>query len=455
MQQRGLNLNKKHKYFGTDGIRGKVNASAMTAETVMRVGMAAGRYFTRGEHRHRVVIGKDTRLSGYVFEPALTAGFVAVGMDVIMVGPMPTPAISMLTKSMRADLGVMITASHNTFHDNGIKLFGPDGFKLCDAAELEIEALMDSAFGDGLPKPHLTGRAQRLEDVSGRYIEFVKNTVEPGFSLEGLKIVVDCANGAAYKVAPTVLWELGAEVIPIGVEPNGFNINKDCGSTYPELIARNVRKYGADLGLALDGDADRLIVADEQGNIIDGDQLLALAAGSWQEKGKLKGNAVVASVMSNLGLEHYLKGQGIDLIRTKVGDRYVLEALRDKGLNLGGEQSGHIIFTDFVSTGDGLIAALQVLSELVSRQIPASELLSVFEAVPQCLKSVKYKTAKPLENPIVKDAMAAATKQLDGTGRILVRQSGTEDVIRVMAEGEDEGLIKKLVDDICTAVKAA
>ena len=455
MQQRGLNLNKKHKYFGTDGIRGKVNASSMTAETVMRVGMAAGRYFTRGEHRHRVVIGKDTRLSGYVFEPALTAGFVAVGMDVIMVGPMPTPAISMLTKSMRADLGVMITASHNTFHDNGIKLFGPDGFKLCDAAELEIEALMDSAFSDGLPKPHLTGRAQRLEDVSGRYIEFVKNTVEPGFSLEGLKIVVDCANGAAYKVAPTVLWELGAEVIPIGVEPNGFNINKDCGSTYPELIARNVRKYGADLGLALDGDADRLIVADEQGNIIDGDQLLALAAGSWQEKGKLKGNAVVASVMSNLGLEHYLKGQGIDLIRTKVGDRYVLEALRDKGLNLGGEQSGHIIFTDYVSTGDGLIAALQVLSELVSRQIPASELLPVFEAVPQCLKSVKYKTAKPLENPIVKDAMAAATKQLDGTGRILVRQSGTEDVIRVMAEGEDEGLIKKLVDDICTAVKAA
>ena len=448
-------MKKQHKYFGTDGIRGKVNASSMTAETVMRVGMAAGRYFTRGEHRHRVVIGKDTRLSGYVFEPALTAGFVAVGMDVIMVGPMPTPAVSMLTKSMRADLGVMITASHNSFHDNGIKLFGPDGFKLCDAAELEIEGLMDSAFTDELPKPHLTGGAQRLEDVSGRYIEFVKNTVEPGFSLEGLKIVVDCANGAAYKVAPTILWELGAEVVPIGVEPNGFNINKDCGSTSPELIARDVLKYGADLGLALDGDADRLMVADEKGNIIDGDQLLALAARSWKAKGKLNNNAVVATVMSNLGLEHFLKSEGIGLIRTKVGDRYVLETLRDKGLNLGGEQSGHLIFTDYVSTGDGLIAALQVLSELISKQIPASELLSVFEPVPQCLKSVKYKTANPLENPIVKDAMAAADKKLNETGRILVRQSGTEPVVRVMAEGEDEGLIKKLVDDICTAVETA
>ncbi len=448
-------MKKQHKYFGTDGIRGKVNASSMTAETVMRVGMAAGRYFTRGEHRHRVVIGKDTRLSGYVFEPALTAGFVAVGMDVIMVGPMPTPAVSMLTKSMRADLGVMITASHNSFHDNGIKLFGPDGFKLCDAAELEIEGLMDSAFTDELPKPHLTGAAQRLEDVSGRYIEFVKNTVKPGFSLEGLKIVVDCANGAAYKVAPTILWELGAEVVPIGVEPNGFNINKDCGSTSPELIARDVLKYGADLGLALDGDADRLLVADEKGNIIDGDQLLALAARSWKAKGKLNNNAVVATVMSNLGLEHFLKSEGIGLIRTKVGDRYVLETLRDKGLNLGGEQSGHLIFTDYVSTGDGLIAALQVLSELISKQIPASELLSVFEPVPQCLKSVKYKTANPLENPIVKDAMAAADKKLNETGRILVRQSGTEPVIRVMAEGEDEGLIKKLVDDICTAVETA
>jgi len=427
----------------------------MTAEVVMRVGMAAGRYFTRGEHRHRVVIGKDTRLSGYVFEPALTAGFVAVGMDVIMVGPMPTPAVSMLTKSMRADLGVMITASHNSFHDNGIKLFGPDGYKLCDAAELEIEALMDNAFEDELPKPHLTGKAKRLEDVSGRYIEFVKNSMENGFSLEGLKIVVDCANGAAYKVAPTVLWELGADVIPIGVEPDGFNINRECGSTYPEMISRNVHKFGADIGLALDGDADRLIVCDENGRVVNGDQLLALAAKAWKAKGRLNKNTVVSSVMSNLGMERHLQENGINVVRTHVGDRYILETLRDQNLNLGGEQSGHIIFTDYVSTGDGLIAALQVLSELIKSGKPASEVLSVFEAVPQCLKSVRYKAAKPLENPLVKDALAAAEKHLNGNGRLLVRKSGTEPVIRVMAEGEDETLIRKLVDDICDAVTAA
>ena len=448
-------MNTKRKYFGTDGIRGKVNAASMTAETVMRVGMAAGRYFTRGDHRHRVVIGKDTRLSGYMFEPALTAGFVAVGMDVIMFGPMPTPGVAMLTKAMRADLGVMITASHNSFDDNGIKLFGPDGFKLCDAAELEIEALMDSAFDEALPGPHLTGRAKRLYDVDGRYIEFAKNTMAPGFSLEGLKIVLDCANGAAYKVAPTVLWELGAEVIPIGVEPNGFNINKDCGSTCPEEISKQVQKHGADIGIALDGDADRLVISDEKGNIIGGDQLLALTAQAWKSKGKLNKNTVVTSIMSNLGLERFLAGEGIDLIRTQVGDRYVVEALRERGLNLGGEQSGHIIFTDFVTTGDGLVAALQILVELVRQGRPASELLSVFKPLPQCLKSVGYKAAKPLEDATVKKTVAAADKQLDGTGRIIIRESGTEPLVRVMAEGEDESLIKRLVEDICNAVEHA
>ncbi len=446
---------KKHKYFGTDGIRGRVNARPMTAETVMRVGMAAGRYFTRGDHQHRVVIGKDTRRSGYMYEPALAAGFVAVGMDVIMVGPVPTPAVAMLTKSMRADLGVMISASHNSYHDNGIKLFGPDGYKLCDAVELEIEKLVDSAFTDGFPGPGQTGRAQRLEDVTGRYIEFVKNTVPYGFSLEGLKIVIDCAHGAAYKVAPTVLWEMGAEVVTIGVEPDGFNINKNCGSTFPEALAKRVAEENADIGFALDGDADRVIVSDEQGNIIDGDQLLGLAALSWKRKGLLKGGAVVASIMSNLGLEHHLKANGLDLVRTPVGDRYVVEAMRNQGINLGGEQSGHIIFSDYTSTGDGLIASLQILCELAGKGKKASEVLRVFEPVPQFLKSVAFKSKLPLEDKAVKAAVAVADDKLNGTGRLIVRRSGTEPVIRVMAEGKDPGLIKTLVENICSAVERA
>lgn len=427
----------------------------MTVETVMRVGMAAGRYFTRGDHQHRVVIGKDTRRSGYMYEPALAAGFVAVGMDVIMVGPVPTPGVAMLTKSMRADLGVMISASHNSYQDNGLKLFGPDGYKLCDAVELEIEKLVDSAFEDDFPGPEFTGRAQRLKDVTGRYIEFVKNTVPLGFSLEGLKIVIDCANGAAYQVAPTVLWEMGAEVVAIGVEPDGFNINKDCGSTHPEKLAETVLAEGADIGFALDGDADRVIVVNEKGEIIDGDQLLGLAAISWQEKGRLRGNAVVASVMSNLGLEQHLKANGLDLIRTPVGDRYVVEEMRNRDLNLGGEQSGHIIFSDYTSTGDGLIASLQILCELVDKGQKASELLKVFEPVPQYLKSVTFKSQKPLEDKSVKKAVALADDKLNGNGRLLVRKSGTEPVIRVMAEGEDAVLIKTLVEDICSAVEKA
>jgi len=448
-------VQKKHKYFGTDGIRGRVNDRPMTAETVMRVGMAAGRYFTRGDHQHRVVIGKDTRRSGYMYEPALAAGFVAVGMDVIMVGPIPTPAISMLTKSMRADLGVMISASHNSFLDNGIKLFGPDGYKLCDAVELEIEKLVDSAFKDEFPGPEHTGRAQRLEDVDGRYIEFAKNTVPSGFSLEGLKIVVDCANGAAYKVAPTIFWEMGAEVIKMGIEPNGYNINKNCGSTCPDGLAKRVVAEGADIGFALDGDADRVIVSDEKGNIIDGDQLLGLAAVAWKEKGLLRGDAVVASIMSNLGLEHHLQKNGLGLVRTPVGDRYVVEAMRNQGLNLGGEQSGHIIFSDYTSTGDGIIAGLQILCRLVDKGLKASDLLKVFEPVPQFLKSVTFKSQKPLEDRLVKKAVADADQKLNGHGRLIVRKSGTEPVIRVMAEGEDPGLIKTLVEGICSAVEKA
>jgi phosphoglucosamine mutase len=451
----GVHLKAKRKYFGTDGIRGEVNAAPMTAEIAMRVGLAAGRYFTRGEHRHRVVIGKDTRLSGYMYEPALTAGFIAVGMDVILVGPMPTPAVAMLTRSMRADLGVMISASHNPFQDNGIKLFGPDGYKLSDAAEMEIENLVDSAFHDGFAKPAKTGRATRLEDVWGRYIEFVKNTLPPGFSLEGLKVVCDCANGAAYKVAPTVLWELGADVIPVAVEPNGLNINLDCGSTHPENLRAHVLKTKADVGIALDGDADRLLVCDEKGNLADGDQLLALAAASWKKAGRLKGGAVVASILSNLGLERFLTGQGIKLYRTPVGDRHVVDALREKGLNLGGEQSGHLVFADYTTTGDGLISALQTLRELKAEGQPASKVLAVFAPLPQVMKSVAFKVKQPLEHPKVKDAIRLFSGQLDGNGRLVVRESGTEPVVRVMAEGEDEALIRKAVDGVCAAVETA
>jgi len=451
----GVALENTRKYFGTDGIRGEVNASPMTAEIAMRVGLAAGRYFTRGEHRHRVVIGKDTRLSGYMFEPALTAGFIAVGMDVILVGPMPTPAIAMLTRSMRADLGVMISASHNRYEDNGIKLFGPDGYKLSDAVEAEIERLVKTAFTDAPAKPAMTGRATRLEDVWGRYIEFVKNTLPGGFSLAGLKIVVDCANGAAYKVAPTILWELGADVIPVAVEPNGLNINLNCGSTYPEYLRAHVLKAKADIGLALDGDADRLVVCDEKGNIVDGDQLLALAALSWKKAGKLKGGAIVASILSNLGLEKFLGGQGIKVVRTPVGDRYVVEALREKNLNVGGEQSGHIVFSDFATTGDGLISGLQMLRELKAQPKPASEVFAVFKAFPQVMKSVAFKVKRPLDHPKVKDAIKYFSGQLDGNGRLVVRESGTEPLVRVMAEGEDEALIRKAVEGVCAAVETA
>src|SRR4051812_4724437 len=376
--------------FGTDGIRGTANTDPMTAETALRLGQAAGLLFTRGSHRNRVVIGKDTRLSGYMIEPALTAGFIGAGMDVTLVGPLPTPAIAMLTRSLRADLGVMISASHNPYEDNGIKLFGPDGFKLSDETEAEIEALMDSKFADRLAAPAALGRAARLDDAAGRYIEAAKASFPRGLRLDGLKIVVDCANGAAYRVAPTVLWELGANVIPVGVAPDGFNINKGCGSTVPDNFCAQVVEHGADLGLALDGDADRLLLADEHGELIDGDQILALIARSWQRTGWLRGGGIVATVMSNLGLERFLTGGGLELHRTKVGDRYVVERMRERGMNVGGEQSGHMILSDFATTGDGLVAALQVLGVLVERARPASEVCRVFAPLPQRLRSVRF-----------------------------------------------------------------
>jgi len=441
-------------YFGTDGIRGTANRHPMTAEVALRVGMAAGRRFIRGSHRHRVVIGKDTRLSGYLLEPALTAGFVAVGMDVILAGPMPTPAVAMLTRSLRADLGVVISASHNPYQDNGIKLFGPDGYKLSDDVELEIEAHMDDRLDAGLAEPEQLGRAQRLDDVEGRYIEFVKATFPRQRTLDGIKIVIDCANGAAYKVAPTVLWELGAEVVAMGFEPDGFNINQGCGSTNPEAMASQVVAHGAQLGVALDGDADRLVLCDEHGDLIDGDQLMALIAAHWQESGNLRGNGVVATVMSNLGLERYLEGLGLDLVRTQVGDRYVVEHMRSQGFNVGGEQSGHIVLPDYVTTGDGLIAALQALAVIVEAGRPASEVLRCFEPFPQCLKNVRT-DSRALQDSGVKSALAAAEARLGSSGRLLVRPSGTEPLIRVMAEGEDEVLIEAVVDDLIAAVASA
>ncbi|MFC3713381.1 phosphoglucosamine mutase [Sphingoaurantiacus capsulatus] len=442
------------KYFGTDGIRGLTNTGAMTAEMAMKVGQAAGAYFLRGDHKHRVVIGKDTRLSGYMMESALVAGFTSVGMDVVTVGPMPTPAVAMLTRSMRADLGVMISASHNPYHDNGIKLFGPDGYKLSDEAEMSIEALLEEQ--PKLAEPDHIGRARRIEDARGRYIHFAKSAFPDHLRLDGLKIVVDCANGAAYNVAPSALWELGAEVIAIGIEPNGFNINKNCGSTHPEALQERVVAAGADIGIALDGDADRLIVVDEQGRIIDGDQLMALITTSWAKSGLLRGGGLVATVMSNLGLERYLQGEGLSLERTKVGDRYVLEAMRAKGFNIGGEQSGHLIMSDYATTGDGLVAALQVLSCLVEEEKPASELLSLFEPLPQILKNVRFASgAAPLDQAPVKRAIADGEARLNGSGRVLIRKSGTEPLIRVMAEGEDPALVEAVVDSICEAVKQA
>ena len=441
------------KFFGTDGIRGLTNSPPMTAETALRVGQAAGTYFLRGDHRHRVVIGKDTRLSGYMMESALVAGFASVGMDVVLLGPMPTPAVAMLTRSMRADLGVMISASHNPFADNGIKLFGPDGYKLSDEAERSIERLLEKE--QKLARPEMIGRAKRIDDARGRYVHFAKSTFPDRLRLDGLKVVVDCANGAAYHVAPEALWELGADVIPLGVRPDGLNINAGCGSTHPELLRETVVASGADIGLALDGDADRLIVVDEKGRVIDGDQLMALVATGYARRGDLKGGAVVATVMSNLGLEKRLAKEGIALKRTQVGDRYVLEEMRASGCNVGGEQSGHIILTDHATTGDGLVAGLQVLAALVEVQKPASELLNQFEPVPQLLKNVRFNGGEPLDNKHVKERIAAAETALKGRGRLVIRKSGTEPLIRVMAEGDDPLMVARLVDEICEAVAAA
>lgn len=441
------------KFFGTDGIRGRTNQMPMTAEMALRIGQAAGAHFQRGDHRHRVVIGKDTRLSGYMMETAMVAGFTSVGMDVVMVGPVPTPAVALLTHSMRADLGVMISASHNKYVDNGIKLFGPDGFKLSDEDEAAIESLLDQP--PRLVPAEEIGRSKRIEDARGRYIHAAKQTFPADLSLDGLKIVIDCANGAAYQVAPSALWELGADVTAIGVSPNGVNINEGCGSTDTEELRRKVLEVGADIGLALDGDADRLLVIDETGTLIDGDQLMALIATSWQRRGRLKGGGLVATVMSNLGLERYLQGQGLRLERTQVGDRYVLEAMRAKGYNLGGEQSGHIILTDYARTGDGLVAALQVLACLVETGMRASEALNLFEPMPQLLKNVRFTGGTPLAQPDVKAAIADGEARLGGRGRLVIRKSGTEPLIRVMAEGEDETLVAEVVETICEAVRAA
>lgn len=441
------------KFFGTDGIRGRVNDAPMTAEIAMRVGQAAGAHFLRGDHRHRVVIGKDTRLSGYMMESAMVAGFTSVGMDVVLLGPMPTPAVAMLTRSMRADLGVMISASHNPFVDNGIKLFGPDGYKLSDKAERSIERRLGKE--PKLAKAEMVGRAKRIDDARGRYVHFAKSTLPDQLRLDGLKIVIDCANGAAYHVAPDALWELGADVIPLGVRPDGTNINHQCGSTHPAMLQETVVASGADIGLALDGDADRLIVVDETGKVIDGDQLMALIAIEHKRRGLLKGKAVVATVMSNLGLERRLRKERIDLVRTKVGDRYVLEEMRSRGCNVGGEQSGHIILTDHATTGDGLVAGLQILAAMVDSGRKASELLNQFEAVPQLLKNVRYEKGEPLDDARVIKKIATAERQLDGKGRLVIRKSGTEPLIRVMAEGDDMSEVQTIVDDICAAVAAA
>ncbi len=440
------------KLFGTDGIRGRANQEPMTAETALAVAMAAAGLFRRGEHRHRVVIGKDTRLSGYLLEPALTAGFIAKGMDVILLGPLPTPAVAMLTRSLRADLGVMISASHNPYQDNGIKLFGPDGSKLSDELERQIEKRMIEGSKDDHAPAEALGRASRLDDSIGRYVEYVKATFPNGLRLDGLKIVVDCANGAAYKVAPEVLWELGAEVIPIAVHPDGRNINDRCGATHPELMQEAVLLHQADVGIALDGDADRLIMADENGQRINGDQLMALIAQSWAKAGRLKNNAIVATVMSNLGLERFLKSQNIALYRTPVGDRYVVEGMRAQNCNVGGEQSGHIVLSDYSTTGDALIAALQVLAVIREQNRKASKVCNLFKPLPQFLSNVKA-SAEILDRPTIRAAIKNAENKLNGSGRILIRQSGTEPLIRVMAEGDDEKLVQSLVSEIATAIK--
>ncbi|NKB56886.1 MAG: phosphoglucosamine mutase [Alphaproteobacteria bacterium] len=440
------------KYFGTDGIRGRANSEPITPATVLRLAMAAGRRFRRGNHRHLVVIGKDTRLSGYMLEPALATGFISMGMDVDLVGPMPTPAVAMLTRSLRADLGVVISASHNPYQDNGIKLFGPDGYKLSDEEETAIETLMDEDK-NSYAEAEALGRAKRLDDAPGRYTEFVKQAFPRGLRLDGLKIVVDCANGAAYRVAPAVFYELGAEVIPIGVQPDGTNINRECGATDTALMREQVVLHGADVGVALDGDADRMILADETGAILDGDQIMGLIARSWQQSERLRGGGIVATVMSNLGLERYLGGLGLELARTAVGDRYVVEHMRANGHNVGGEQSGHIILSDFGTTGDGLVAALQVLAVLVEEGRKVSEVCHIFDPLPQLLRNVRFNGGAPLENSKVIKAIKAGEASLGGAGRLVIRKSGTEPVIRVMAEGDDDTLVTGVVDDIVSTIE--
>jgi len=443
------------KYFGTDGIRGRANKFPITPDFAMKVGMAAGIAFRRGDHRHRVVIGKDTRLSGYMIESALQAGFTSVGMDVLLLGPMPTPAVALLTRSMRADLGVMISASHNPYDDNGIKLFAPDGYKLSDEVELEIEALLDADLGPKLADSPALGRAKRIEGAQARYIEFAKRTLNRAVSLEGLRVVVDCANGAAYKVAPEALWELGAEVITLGVEPNGVNINKDVGSTAPNALIEKVRETRADIGIALDGDADRVIIIDEKGHVVDGDQLMAVVAASWSEDGRLSAPGLVSTVMSNLGFERYLTSIGLTLERTPVGDRYVVERMRAQGYNLGGEPSGHIVLSDYATTGDGLVAALQLLSVVQRAEKPVSEICHRFEPLPQVMKNVRYAGGRPLDDDAVRAAIAKATERLGREGRLVIRPSGTEPVIRVMAEGDDRDLVNDVVANVADVIRAA
>lgn len=447
-------MTRNKNFFGTDGIRGPANVGILTPDNIMRFGMAAGKYFLRGNtHKHSVIIGKDTRLSGYMIEPALVAGFASVGMDVKLTGPIPTPGVALMTTRLRADLGVMITASHNGFSDNGIKLFGPDGRKLSDEAELEIEALMEEGWKEGLAVNKDLGRVRRYEDFQARYIEIAKRTFPKGMSLKGMKIVIDCANGAAYKTAPDTLWELGAdEVIPIGVSPNGSNINHKCGSTHTDAVISKTLETGADIGIALDGDADRVLICDEKGKLIDGDQLLALIAKGWRDSGDLANGGVVSTVMSNLGLEHFLQNQGLDFIRTNVGDRHVAARMHKGGYNLGGEQSGHILMTDFASTGDGTIAALQILAQIIHAGKPSSEVLDVFDAVPQMLKNIPYSGTSPLEKPEIVSAIKEAQEMLGNSGRILVRPSGTEKLIRVMVESSDEAKVNKTVDDLASLI---
>jgi phosphoglucosamine mutase len=440
------------KYFGTDGIRGKSNSFPMTPDLAMRVGVAVGTLFRRGDHRHRVVIGKDTRLSGYMLENAMVAGFTAAGVDVFLLGPIPTPAVAMLTRSLRADIGVMISASHNPFEDNGIKLFGPDGYKLSDELELQIEALLDTDIMSQLASASDIGRAKRIDGDIYRYIEFVKRTLPRDVTLNGLRVAIDCANGAAYKAAPTALWELGADVVTIGNEPNGKNINLNCGSTHTAALVKKVHEVRADIGIALDGDADRVIIVDETGSVVDGDQLMAVIAGAWADDGLLRGNGIVATVMSNLGLERHLGARGLNLVRTKVGDRYVVEHMREHDFNVGGEQSGHIVLSDFGTTGDGLVAALQVLASVKRTGRSVSEVCRKFEPVPQLLKNVRYSSGKPLENKVVKQAIEAAENELADRGRLVIRPSGTESLIRVMAEGDDKAQVERIVNDLVSVI---